>query len=86
MGQAARKDVQTEWVFVKTVDLKGSFRQDYEWATQWYSRTEKLVEEGLLRPHPTSTQQVGWEGILTGTPMLRYRQVRGKKLVYAVSI
>lgn len=68
--QAARKDVHTGWVmaltiFGKAVDLKGPFGRDavpgdYEWAVQWYSVAEKLVEKGLLRPHPASVEKGGW--------------------------
>ncbi|KAJ5524554.1 hypothetical protein N7494_011204 [Penicillium frequentans] len=90
----ARKDVQTDWVmaltiFGKPVDLKGPFGRDavpgdYQWASEWYELTGKLVEEGLLRPHPTSVQPGGWEGIMEGIEQLRCGQVRGKKFVYAV--
>ncbi|KAE8330341.1 hypothetical protein BDV39DRAFT_202144 [Aspergillus sergii] len=92
--QTARKDVQTGWVmaltiFGKPVDLKGPFARDavpgdYEWAAKWYELAEKLVEGGLLRPHPAFARSGGWEDILEGIEELRCGLVRGKKLVYAV--
>ncbi|KAE8313116.1 hypothetical protein BDV41DRAFT_577071 [Aspergillus transmontanensis] len=86
----ARKDVQSSWVmaltiFGKPVDLKGPFGRDavpgdYEWAAKWYKQAGKLVEEGLLRPHPASVRSGGWEGL----EELRCGLVKGKELVYAV--
>ncbi|KAA8645742.1 hypothetical protein EYZ11_001275 [Aspergillus tanneri] len=92
---SARRDVQTDWVmaltvFGKPVDLKGPFGRDavpgdYTWASRWYVLAERLVERGLLKPHPACIQEGGWDGILKGIEELRCGRVRGEKLVYCIS-
>lgn len=56
----------------------------YQWASEWYELAGKLVEKGLLRPHPIPVQPGGWEGIVEGIEQLGCGQLRRKKLVYAV--
>ncbi|CAH0044396.1 unnamed protein product [Clonostachys solani] len=48
---------------------------------RFYAKLPELLNEGTLKPLPTSVRKNGWDGILEGLDDLRGGKNRGKKLV-----
>lgn len=57
--------------------------QDYERGKKFAGIVDRLLEKGLLKPHPADVR-VGFEGILDGMQEYKEGKVSGKKLVYRI--
>lgn len=57
--------------------------EDFELGKRFVALTEKLLELGLLKPHPVRVRD-GLEGVLSGMQELREKKVSGVKLIYRV--
>ena len=58
--------------------------EDVVYAREFFELSQKLLENGLIKPHPIQLGQGGWEGVLGGIDLLRKGLVSGAKLVYSV--
>jgi aspyridone synthetase trans-acting enoyl reductase len=93
--QYTRRDVRAEWLMARTlfgkpVNLKGVYGrparpQDRQFAAAWFPLAERLLAQGLLRPHPIELRTGGLEAVLDSIEDLRKGRVRAKKLVYPVA-
>jgi NADPH:quinone reductase-like Zn-dependent oxidoreductase len=52
---------------------------------RWTREIQKLVNAGLIKPHPVREVSGEWQGIIHGLEELAAGQVRGQKLVVRVS-
>lgn len=59
-------------------------QEDYEFCTEFYGKTAKLLAEGRLKMHPAEVGDGGLQGILQGLHALRTGKVSGRKLVYRI--
>jgi hypothetical protein len=58
--------------------------EDFEFAKQFMSLTEELLNSGKLQPHPQVVGPDGLKGVLKGLDDLKAGHVSGSKLVYRV--
>jgi len=58
--------------------------EDYEFAKNFWTLTERLLAHGRLKPHPISKREGGLDGILDGLNDLRDGKNSGVKLVYTL--
>jgi len=52
---------------------------------QWTEEMQRLLEKGLIKPHPQKELGHCWEGIIQGLNMLNNGEVRGCKLVVRIA-
>jgi hypothetical protein len=57
--------------------------EDYELAKKFYALTEKLVEDGKIKPHPADIR-VGIENIMDGMQEMKDGKHSAVKLVYTI--
>lgn len=57
--------------------------EDFELGKKFFSLTEKLLEQGIIKSHPLSMRQ-GIEGILGGMQEMKDGKYSGVKLVYRI--
>lgn len=92
--QYTRRDVQAEWqntwsLFGSPVRLSGVYGrpgriEDRKIASVLFSMAERLIWDGLIKPHPIEVRMGGLEGVLTGIRDLKSNSVKGRKLVYTI--
>ncbi|KGO39263.1 Polyketide synthase, enoylreductase [Penicillium expansum] len=51
---------------------------------KWTATLRKLLDCGLIRPHPIITREGGLRAVLTGIDDIREKKISGKKLVYSL--
>ncbi|OAQ95892.1 hypothetical protein LLEC1_01629 [Akanthomyces lecanii] len=51
---------------------------------KWTATLRKLLDRGLIRPHPIITRKGGLRAVLSGIDDVRGKKVSGKKLVYSL--
>lgn len=87
-----RDDVQNKFFLGYTVanedfEIEGEVwpadPEDFELGKKFFSLTEKLLEQGIIKPHPLSVRH-GMEGILDGMQEMKDGKVSGVKLVYRI--
>lgn len=88
---ATRRNIRTDWVmmlamFGKEVVMEGDFRTAadsaaYEFAQRWFCAAQKLLQEGLLVPHPVRVLPGGLDAVIGGVEEVKMGRVRGEKLV-----
>ncbi|KAI9699172.1 MAG: putative secondary metabolism biosynthetic enzyme [Bogoriella megaspora] len=93
--QYSRRDVRADWLMIYSlfgnpVKLAGVYGrpaqpQDREFASRLFPMAEKLLSQGLLRPHPIEIRTGGLKTISYGIDDLRAGRVRAKKLVYPIA-
>lgn len=92
-----RKSVKSEFVmqyeiFGREVSLDGSAYcreanpRAVEIGRWWYRLMDKLLEQRVIRPHPTRKIGESWDSILGGVEQLRQGAVSGEKLVVLLPI
>ncbi|CAI0641314.1 unnamed protein product [Colletotrichum noveboracense] len=59
--------------------------EDLRCAEAWYSVSQRLLDEGMIDPHPRENRSGGLAAVGEGMKEVRQGQVKGKKLVYCVS-
>lgn len=92
LTQYTRRDVQAEWqntwsLFGSPVRLSGVYGRpgspkDREFASVLFPMAERLILDGIVKPHPIEVRTGGLEGALTGIEDLKSGDVKGRKLVY----
>lgn len=55
-----------------------------EFGATWTAILGKLLEQGLIRPHPIVVRSGGLPGVLDGIEDVRAKKISGKKLVYTL--
>ncbi|KAF2175884.1 NAD(P)-binding protein [Zopfia rhizophila CBS 207.26] len=55
-----------------------------EFGATWTATLQKLLDRGLIRPHPIVVKQGGLREVLGGIDDIRSKKISGKKLVYAL--
>ncbi|KND87974.1 Enoyl reductase LovC [Tolypocladium ophioglossoides CBS 100239] len=55
-----------------------------EFGATWTATLRKLLDKGLIRPHPIVVKQGGLREVLGGIEDIRSKKISGKKLVYAL--
>lgn len=93
--QYTRRDVQAEWqntwsLFGSPVRLSGVYgrpgrAEDRQFASVLFPVAERLIWDGLIKPHPIEIRTGGMEAIATGIEDLRNGKVKGRKLVYRIA-
>ena len=93
--QYTRRDVQAEWqntwsLFGSPVRLSGAYgrpgrTEDRKFASVLFAVAERLVWDGLIKPHPIEVRTGGLEAVLTGIEDLKSGHVKGRKLVYTIA-
>ncbi|KAK7749850.1 putative secondary metabolism biosynthetic enzyme [Cytospora paraplurivora] len=91
---ARRRDISPDWILAWTLFAKElrlpepyyrpSIPEDREFGEAWAGSMQRLLEAGLLRPHPLNIYKTGLSAVIPGLDLLRKHQVRGKKLVVMV--
>ncbi|KAL2167384.1 hypothetical protein VTG60DRAFT_1373 [Thermothelomyces hinnuleus] len=90
-----RKAVRASWVLgIRLLGYEIALDRGYGsppdpelgmWGRAWFKRTEALVWEGKIRPHPIELDtESGFDGIVAGVERLKRGEVSGKKLVYLI--
>ncbi|KAL2833069.1 hypothetical protein BJY01DRAFT_239629 [Aspergillus pseudoustus] len=87
-----RPTVQPDWVLGpallgKPIDWGEPFVRDgdpemREFAHQWFTIAQQLLDEGRLKLHPLHVMDGGFQELLDGMDLLRKKMISGKKLVY----
>lgn len=67
-----------------TMYTRPSRSEAFERGQQWAAEMQRMLDEGLVKPHPIRELQGRWEGVLNGLVMLQESQVRGEKLVVRI--
>lgn len=57
-------------------------KEDFEHAKMFWELSERLLEQGKIKPHPLKVAEGGLEGVFDGLEQLRRGKVSGQKLVY----
>jgi NADPH:quinone reductase-like Zn-dependent oxidoreductase len=57
-------------------------KEDFEFMKKFVAISQKLIDEGKLKPHNLDVRPGGLEGILQGLEDMKNGKVSGKKLVY----
>jgi NADPH:quinone reductase-like Zn-dependent oxidoreductase len=52
-----------------------------EHAGDFFTKMQKFVDSGKIRPHPTRVLENGFKGFIEGTETLRHRRTSGEKLI-----
>ena len=88
-----RKDVKSIFYLGYTItgeafELEGvtwpAVPEDFELGKKFFTLTETLLEQGLIKTHPASVREGGLAGILDGMQQMKEGKVSGVKLVYRV--
>lgn len=58
--------------------------EDFEYAKKFFEVSQKLIEEGKLKPHPPKVEKGGLKGAFDGFQQFRDGKISGVKLVYKV--
>ncbi|GKZ93593.1 hypothetical protein AnigIFM59636_006667 [Aspergillus niger] len=92
--EGRRQDIQPEWIhsatiFGEDVQLAGSYHrtarpEDREFAIEWAHHCTHILARGELQTHPLQVQKGGLPRIIGDLPLLRSKQISGRKLVYPV--
>lgn len=92
--QYTRRDVQAEWqntwsLFGSPVKLAGVYgrpgrAEDRRFASVLFPMAERLIRDGLIKPHPIEIRSGGLEAVVTGIEDLKKGDARGRKLVYKI--
>lgn len=94
--QYTRRDVKAEWqntwsLFGSPVRLSGVYgrpgrTEDRQFASVLFPLAERLISDGLIKPHPIEARTGGLEAIIGGIEDLRHGNVQGRKLVYQIAL
>lgn len=57
---------------------------DLKCAELWYVTAQRLIDEGLIAPHPLEKRSGGLAAVPEGMEQVRRGQIKGKKLVYTI--
>ncbi|TFA97734.1 Deshydrogenase mlcG [Trichoderma ghanense] len=57
---------------------------DLKCAELWYVAAQRLIDEGLIAPHPLEMRNGGLAAVAEGMEEVRRGQIKGKKLVYTI--
>lgn len=90
-----RREIQAEWqntwsLFGNPVQLSGVYgrpgrAEDRRFASVLFPMAERLIWDGLIKPHPIEVRTGGLEAIADGIEDLRTGKVEGRKLVYQIA-
>lgn len=91
---ARRRDIVPDWVLAWTLfgqELKlpdayyrPALPEDLVFGGAWAAKMQRLLEAGLLLPHPLDVDKGGLPVVTRGLDLLRKHQIRGKKLVVVI--
>ncbi|KAJ5692064.1 hypothetical protein N7462_001487 [Penicillium macrosclerotiorum] len=91
---ASRPTVEASWLMVLTifghkVALDGVYGRDARpeerrFGAQAFHEVQKLLDSGLIDPHPIKALPGGWSGVIQGVDRIRNQTFSGYKLVYSV--
>ena len=87
--------VEPSWLMVLTifgrkVALDGVYGRDARpddrrFGAKVFEAVQKLLDSGLIDPHPVKSMPGGWNGVMQGVDTIRSQAMSGKKLVYSVA-
>ena len=90
-----RRSVEPDWVctytqFGNPIDWAPPFDldarlDDLACAEAWYVLAQRLLDGGLLVPHPVEVRRGGLAAVGEGMHQVRRGQIKGKKLVYPIA-
>ena len=91
----SRRSIKPNWIiaftiFNKPINWQRPFQRDprprdREFGEGWFQVSQKLLDDGAIRPHAHEKRAGGLAGVIVGMDLVRKGLISGTKLVYEVS-